>query len=169
MKRGIKKIFIILTPVLLALLADRITKGWVMTQVPSFDGIFVSDNFLFSLKIVKSLNTELALSIPMPTLIIYITTIVITIFIAWLTYLKIVQNKLIYAAALSTILVSAISNLFDRIYYGGVVDFVSLGFFHYSWSIFNLADVFIIVGLLIVLYKELKSTRLRQSYEGQES
>lgn len=38
-------------------------------------------------------------------------------------------------------------NLFDRIFYSGVIDFIDLGF----WPSFNLADVFIVIGVIICL------------------
>lgn len=38
-------------------------------------------------------------------------------------------------------------NLIDRVVRGAVIDFVDLGF----WPVFNLADVFIVVGLLLIL------------------
>ena len=50
----------------------------------------------------------------------------------------------------------ALSNLYDRICFGYVKDFI---FFHYkrfSWPIFNLADVFICVGVVILIISTFK-------------
>ena len=47
------------------------------------------------------------------------------------------------------ILAGAFGNLFDRIFYGAVIDFIHLGF----WPAFNLADVFVIVGVVFSIYK----------------
>ena len=47
----------------------------------------------------------------------------------------------------------ALGNLFDRIYYYAVPDFIDLHWGNYHWFIFNLADIFItagIIGLIVV-------------------
>ena len=47
-------------------------------------------------------------------------------------------------------------NLFDRIFYGEVIDFISFSIFGYMFPIFNLADTFIVIGavmFVIILIK----------------
>jgi len=45
----------------------------------------------------------------------------------------------------------SLSNIVDRIVYGGVVDFISFHYGTFSWPIFNIADVCIVVGIFFVL------------------
>ena len=49
------------------------------------------------------------------------------------------------------VLVGSASNLLDRVLYGGVVDFIELSYGSWSWPIFNVADVFIVIGVGIML------------------
>ncbi|MCK5632640.1 signal peptidase II [bacterium] len=54
-------------------------------------------------------------------------------------------------------LIGALSNLVDRFMYGGVVDFISFSYAGWSFPIFNIADVCIVFGVLLIflgLYKE---------------
>ena len=65
----------------------------------------------------------------------------------------ILRSKGIYAYLLALIIGGALGNLFDRIYYHAVPDFIDLHIENYHWFIFNVADIFItlgIIGLLIV-------------------
>lgn len=43
-------------------------------------------------------------------------------------------------------------NLIDRIIYGGVIDFIDIGF----WPVFNLADVYLVVGVALLIRKSFK-------------
>ncbi|AVX05309.1 signal peptidase II [Maritalea myrionectae] len=53
---------------------------------------------------------------------------------------------------IATVLGGALGNLIDRIAYGAVADFFSFHAFGYYWYIFNLADVAIALGLIILLW-----------------
>lgn len=56
------------------------------------------------------------------------------------------------AAALGLLIGGALGNAIDRAAYGAVFDFVSLHAFGYRWYIFNVADIAIVVGVMLLLY-----------------
>ena len=61
--------------------------------------------------------------------------------------------KTISAYLIALIIGGSLGNLFDRIYYYAVPDFIDLHFGNYHWFIFNIADIFItagIIGLILV-------------------
>ena len=49
----------------------------------------------------------------------------------------------------------AVGNLFDRLYYSAVPDFIDLHINNYHWFIFNVADIFITIGILCLILVEL--------------
>lgn len=49
--------------------------------------------------------------------------------------------------SLSCVVGGALGNLFDRFYYGGVIDFLDFHLFSYHWPAFNIADIAIVLGL----------------------
>ena len=83
-------------------------------------------------------------------LIILLTSFII-ILLLWHTYLQYAYKKKIYGELL--VLGGALSNLYDRILYGGVVDFILLQYGDWSFPIFNCADVIIIFGVILILYE----------------
>jgi signal peptidase II len=61
----------------------------------------------------------------------------------------------LFLAGLGAILGGALGNLLDRFMYGKVVDFIDIGFTGWRWPTFNVADIAITAGgiLLMILYK----------------
>ena len=55
------------------------------------------------------------------------------------------------------ILGGSLGNLFDRIYYRAVPDFFDLNYNGYHWFIFNVADIFITIGIILLILAELIS------------
>lgn len=52
----------------------------------------------------------------------------------------------------SMILGGATGNLFDRLLWGGVIDFLDIGYKSFRWPVFNVADIFIFVGVLLLFF-----------------
>ena len=48
----------------------------------------------------------------------------------------------------------AIGNLIDRVIYGYVIDFFDFTLFGYEMAIFNVADIFIVLGVFLLLFME---------------
>lgn len=83
---------------------------------------------------------------------------VVTAFICFFIFYTMRQMRLERSIWGETcVLAGAISNLIDRLIYGGVVDFIHLSFCGYSFPIFNIADIAISVGAALILWKELRS------------
>jgi signal peptidase II len=61
--------------------------------------------------------------------------------------------------ALSFILAGAVGNIYDRIAYGNVVDFLDFYYKTYHWPAFNVADISICVGIGLWLYMEIFHTK----------
>ena len=66
------------------------------------------------------------------------------------------EKKLIFYA-LTIISAGAFGNAIDRMYFGGVIDFIDIFVYNYHWPAFNFADIFITVGVLILLLDNLLS------------
>ena len=81
------------------------------------------------------------------TSIIVIITVVIMIMI--------VKSQGFKKYALLLVLGGSISNLFDRIYYSAVPDFIDLHIMDFHWFIFNVADIFITLGIICLIIEEL--------------
>ena len=57
--------------------------------------------------------------------------------------------------SLLMILGGALGNVYDRIFYGAVPDFIDFHIGNFHWFIFNVADIFITIGILFMVIIEL--------------
>ena len=87
-------------------------------------------------------------------------TIIIIIIISVLIFLIFKSKKF---KKFSYILVTggALGNLFDRIVYSAVPDFIDIHYNQFHWFIFNVADIFITIGIICLIFDELFLERKR--------
>ena len=82
-----------------------------------------------------------------------LTSIILIINIGLIFFL--IKSKGIYAYLIALIIGGSLGNLFDRIYYYAVPDFIDLHLGNYHWFIFNIADIFISAGIIGLILIEL--------------
>ena len=83
----------------------------------------------------------------------FVTIIILCVIIILLMMLHKAKNLNRYALIL--ILGGALGNFFDRLYYSAVPDFIDFHFKGFHWFIFNVADIFITVGIMCLILVEL--------------
>ena len=82
-----------------------------------------------------------------------LTAVILVINIVLIIFL--IKSKGIAAYLVALIIGGSLGNLFDRIYYYAVPDFIDLHFGDFHWFIFNVADIFITVGIIGLVFIEL--------------
>jgi signal peptidase II len=145
-----KKIIIILVIFFL----DRVSKIYLINQQAA--GIDV-DFYIFPfLNIILVWNTGIGFGIAAMESNIYyhILTTIIGIINLVLIYI-LFKSKNTQALSIALIVGGSLGNLFDRIYYYAVPDFFDLHVNNFHWFVFNVADIFITVGIIGLICIEL--------------
>jgi signal peptidase II len=135
------------------ILLDRLTKLYVARHVELYFGhVQVIPNF-FSITHVEntgaafSLFADWPLRVRAPLLVGFSTLAMIVVgYLLWHSAAKFTWSAL----ALAFILGGAIGNLYDRIRYGRVTDFLHFYIGSHTWPDFNLADSAIVCGALLL-------------------
>ena len=93
----------------------------------------------------------------------HILTLIIGIVNIGLIFL-LIKSKDVHAYLIALIIGGSLGNLFDRIYYYAVPDFIDLHLDNYHWFIFNIADIFITVGIIgLILVELLKKEKVSKN------
>ena len=64
------------------------------------------------------------------------------------------ESSILSKLSISFIIGGALGNVLDRFTYGAVVDFISLHARGFSWYIFNIADIFIVLGVILFILSQ---------------
>lgn len=131
------------------LVGDRLTKLWAMRNLSG--AIMVNDFLSFDLQLNRGVSFSLfaredSFSFALLTSVI----VLVTASLCWYTWKKMIQQEAVLGEVL--VLAGSVSNLVDRFLYGGVVDFIACGYKHYSFPVFNCADIGIVCGVLLMIY-----------------
>jgi signal peptidase II len=144
--------------VVLTLLFDRWTKSIIHSRLDLNQSISVIDG-LFDITYVR--NTGVAFGIlnsfssPAKVLLLSMFTIGAAVIVILYSFHSPARNRVLQAA-LSLILGGALGNLYDRINYGYVIDFLEIYFRNYHWPAFNVADSAISTGVVLLALEILR-------------
>lgn len=94
-------------------------------------------------------NYNLAFGLPFPKNILIILMVVIILILFFYLIKSYNSGNISLIVPLTFIITGAISNLLDRLFYGYVLDYINISFF----TIFNLADIMIAGGVIVVAYR----------------
>ena len=136
--------------------ADIISKYFVKNNLILNQSVEIND-FLY-LVYIQNFGVSFGLfagSIPYYLLI--IIGLLIVILIIYLMYLS--KNTL-EKSAYFIIIIGALSNILDRLFNTFVVDFILLRFESFYWPAFNLADIYITIGIIMLIISFLNNKKL---------
>ena len=154
-----KKSLFILIVILILTIIDQIIKYLVVSNISIGSEKIIIDNFL---KFIYIRNTGAAFGILSGNIIFLIFITVLLIFYIVNEMKKNINNNL-SLLSFSLILSGALGNLIDRVVRGYVVDYISFTLFNREMSVFNLADTYITIGVILLIYiviKEGKNERI---------
>jgi signal peptidase II len=153
-REKIKKVIIGIILLVLIFFLDRITKILILNIVEETGKLDVYVNSFLNLYLVwnKGIGFGLLSFDQKSTYnVISFLILLINLIIIYLIYIE----KSIKTYFLLVILGGSFGNLFDRVYYNAVPDFIDLNYKGYHWFIFNVADIFITLGILCLIFSEL--------------
>ena len=153
-----KKSIIDLFTVIIIFTLDRISKFYVISQSEKnlsydlFESKFLNINLVWNDGIAFGL-----LSFDKDYLYNLLTILIIVLII--IIFFMILKNKGLKKYSLLMVLGGALGNLYDRIYFKAVPDFIDFHIGNFHWFIFNVSDIFISLGVLLLISLELVNNK----------
>ena len=146
-----KKIILYFVTVFFIFLADRISKLYILSILENFGNVNININSYINFVLVWNSGIAFGL-LSFDQSEIYNLITIFIIFINLLIVYLIIKIKDIRAYFFLIVLGGSLGNLFDRIYYSAVLDFIDISFKNFHWFIFNVADIFISIGIICLIF-----------------
>ena len=143
---------------------DRISKFYVISQSEKnlsydlFESKFLNINLVWNEGIAFGL-----LSFDKNHLYNLLTILIIVLII--IIFFMILKSKGLKKYSLLMVLGGALGNLYDRIYFKAVPDFIDFHIGNFHWFIFNVSDIFITIGVILMIVLELISNKKENTNE----
>ena len=164
-KKILSKSFIISTLLVFSIfLFDRLSKIYVIFLDNKFFGSEIFSSKFLNISLI--LNEGIAFGLlSFNEKIFYNLLTFIILVIILIIFLMALKSYGLKKYSLLMILGGALGNVYDRIFYGAVPDFIDFHIGNFHWFIFNVADIFITLGVIFMIIIEITDNNKNKKYE----
>ena len=153
-EKNLRKSFIINSLIFFSIfLLDRISKIYVIYLDKKFLGSEIFSSKFLNISLIWNKGIAFGLFSFNEKNLYNILTIVILILIIVIFYM-IINTSGFKKYFLMMILGGALGNIYDRVIYKAVPDFIDLHIQNFHWFVFNVADIFITIGVIFMIMSE---------------
>ena len=154
LKNSLQKILFYLFIVVLIFFLDRFSKIYILNLAELNNSVDIYLSSFLNLYLIWNKGIAFGLLSFEENLIYNLITLLISIINIFIVFL-IIKIEDIRAYFLILILGGSLGNLFDRVYYASVPDFIDFHIGNFHWFIFNVADIFITLGITCLILAEI--------------
>ena len=152
-KINFKKILFNFTIISLIFFIDRISKNYILKIAEHESLVDIYINSYLNFYLIWNKGIAFGLFSFDQNLIYNLITLIIVV-ISFIIIILVIKTNGIERYLLTLVFGGAISNLYDRIYYKAVPDFIDFHIAEYHWFVFNVADIFITLGIVSIILTE---------------
>ena len=161
----LRKSFIISSLLVFSIfLLDRLSKIYVIYLDKKFLGSELLSSKFLNIRLIWNEGIAFGLLSFNETIFYNALTFLILIIILIIFFMLSKSNG-IKKFSLMMILGGAIGNIYDRIFYKAVPDFIDFHIGNFHWFIFNVADIFITLGVIFMIIIEITGNNKNKKYE----
>jgi signal peptidase II len=149
-----KFFFYYLAIILIIFLADRLTKLYILDLANKNQLVDIYITNFFNIYLIWNKGVSFGL-LSTDSHIFYNSINFLIISINIIIFIMILRAEDYKKYFLLLILGGSLGNLFDRLYYQAVPDFIDFHINNFHWFVFNVADIFITIGIICLILDEI--------------
>ena len=163
-KNNPKKFFLSFLIVIIIFSLDRISKIYILNLAESGNYLDIYLNSFLNFHLIWNTGIGFGL-LPSETDFYYNLITALIVLINIIILVMVIKSNDYKIFFLLIILGGSFGNLFDRIYYRAVPDFIDFHYGSFHWFVFNVADIFITLGILCLIIVEFFFNNLKEKNE----
>ncbi len=137
---------------LLLIILDLFTKQLIINYIQLHE--FIVINFFIDLTHIHNFGVSFGLFSGYISF--WVLALIGLLIVFFIYYLILTSNDKFEKIGLFIIIGGALSNILDRLIHGYVIDFISIHYNKFYWPAFNLADIYITIGILMIIFNIFK-------------
>ena len=153
-KIRLKKLSLNLLILITVFILDRLTKIYILNLAEVENSVDIYVTSYLNLYLIWNKGIAFGLLSMNESIIYNFITIIIAVII-FIIFFMIWKNDNIQRFFLALVAGGALGNFYDRIIYTAVPDFIDIHFQEFHWFVFNVADLFITIGVFCLILVEL--------------
>ena len=153
-KNNLKKFLIYSSIIILIFLLDRVSKIYILNLAETSSSVDIYVNSFLNLYLIWNKGIAFGILSFEENFIYNLITILIVI-INLIIIVMIIRSQDYKVYFWISILGGSFGNMFDRIYYSAVPDFIDFHINNFHWFVFNVADIFISTGVICLIFDEI--------------
>ena len=145
-------------------LLDRLSKIYVIFLDNKFSGSEIFSSKFLNISLIWNEGIAFGLLSFNEKIFYNLLTFIILVIIL-IIFFMVLKSYGLKKYSLLMILGGALGNVYDRIFYGAVPDFIDFHVGNFHWFIFNVADIFITLGVIFMIIIEIIGNNKNKKYE----
>ena len=160
----LKKHLVDFSIIIFIFLIDRVSKLLIIGSTETYEQYGISITSFLNFNLIWNEGIAFGLFSFNEEIYYNLLTIFICLIVAVIIWLMLRSNgfeKLCYIMIIG----GSFGNVFDRIFYSAVPDFIDIHFNNFHWFIFNVADIFVTLGIFCLISIEIFSKKTNENYK----
>ena len=156
----LKKLLVDFSIIIFIFLIDRISKLLIIGSSGTYEQYGISITSFLNFNLIWNEGIAFGLFSFNEKIYYNLLTIFICLIVAviiWLMFRSKGFEKLSYIMIIG----GSFGNVFDRVFYSAVPDFIDIHFNNFHWFIFNVADIFITIGIIFLISFEIFRKKIK--------
>ena len=149
-----KNFYINFSLIFLIFISDRLSKFYIINESAKNLGNFILETNYLNIRLIWNEGIAFGL-LSFNSRFFYNSLSILILVIILIVLYMITQSNGLKKYSLILIFSGALGNFYDRIFYQAVPDFIDFHINNFHWIIFNLADIYITLGVLFMIVLEI--------------
>jgi len=147
----VKHRFTLLALFFATILTDQLTKIIIDQSFDLFDVKRIIP-FVLTFRYIRNPGVAFGINLGQPWIMMVLNIFIIFLLIYLFFKDSVLAGSTTGKTGMVFVIGGAVGNLIDRIRMGEVIDFIQMALGHYTWPVYNLADIYVTIGMVLLIY-----------------